>query len=94
VVIWIQVRDVCAEHARLAAAGVTVIREPVTEPWGLTEMWITDPDGIRTVLRSAGAIQVRRGFGTVEYEIALVREEYSVDWWFSCVEDGSVFSWR
>jgi predicted enzyme related to lactoylglutathione lyase len=50
VMIWIQVRDVRAEHARLAAAGVAVIREPVTEPWGLTEMWIQDPDGIRIVL--------------------------------------------
>ena len=38
VMIWIQVRDVRAEHARLAAAGVPVIREPVTEPWGLAEM--------------------------------------------------------
>src|ERR1700721_2727163 len=43
VTIWIQVRDVHAEHARLAAAGVTVVREPVTEPWGLVEMWIEDP---------------------------------------------------
>ena len=50
VMIWIQVRDVRAEHARLAAAGVPVIREPVTEPWGLAEMWIEDPDGIRIVL--------------------------------------------
>ena len=48
--IWIQVRDVRAEHARLAAAGVHVIREPATEPWGLIEMWIEDPDGIRIVL--------------------------------------------
>ena len=50
VMIWIQVRDVREEHARLAAAGVPVIREPVTEPWGLIEMWIEDPDGIRIVL--------------------------------------------
>ena len=48
--IWIQVRDVRQEQARLAAAGVPVIREPVTEPWGLAEMWIEDPDGIRIVL--------------------------------------------
>ena len=48
--IWIQVRDVHAEHARLAAAGVPIIRGPVTEPWGLTEMWIQDPDGIQIVL--------------------------------------------
>jgi catechol 2,3-dioxygenase-like lactoylglutathione lyase family enzyme len=50
VMIWIQVRDVHAERARLAAAGVPIIREPATEPWGLTEMWIQDPDGIQIVL--------------------------------------------
>jgi catechol 2,3-dioxygenase-like lactoylglutathione lyase family enzyme len=50
VLIWIQVRDVSAEHGRLAAAGVPVIRAPAAEPWGLTEMWIEDPDGIRIVL--------------------------------------------
>ena len=48
--IWLQVRDVRAEHERLAAAGVRVLREPATEPWGLTEMWIEDPDGVRIVL--------------------------------------------
>ena len=50
VMIWIQVRDVRSERARLAAAGVPVIRGPVVEPWGLTEMCIEDPDGIRIVL--------------------------------------------
>ena len=50
VMIWIQVRDVRAELARLAAAGVPVIREPAAEPWSLTEMWIEDLDGIRIVL--------------------------------------------
>jgi catechol 2,3-dioxygenase-like lactoylglutathione lyase family enzyme len=50
VMIWIQVRDVHAEHARLAAARVPVVREPAAEPWGLIEMWIEDPDGIRIVL--------------------------------------------
>jgi catechol 2,3-dioxygenase-like lactoylglutathione lyase family enzyme len=48
--IWLQVRDVRAEHVRLAAAGIRVLREPVTEPWGLTEMWIEDPDGVRIVV--------------------------------------------
>ena len=48
--IWIQVRDVHAEHARLAAAGVPVIWEPATEPCGLIEMWIEDPDSTRIVL--------------------------------------------
>lgn len=48
--IWLQVRDVRAEHRRLAAAGARVRREPRTEPWGLVEMWIEDPDGVRIVL--------------------------------------------
>jgi catechol 2,3-dioxygenase-like lactoylglutathione lyase family enzyme len=48
--IWIQVRDVGAEYVRLAAAGVSILREPAMEPWGLIEMWIEDPDGIRIVL--------------------------------------------
>jgi hypothetical protein len=46
--IWIQVPDVHAEHARLGAAGVPIIRGPVTEPWGLIEMWIQDPDASRS----------------------------------------------
>ena len=50
VMIWIQVGDIHAEHARLAAAAVRIIRDPATEPWGLIEMWIEDPDGIRIVL--------------------------------------------
>ena len=48
--IWLQVRDVQAEHTRLGAAGVTTVRRPETEPWGLIEMWIEDPDGVRIVL--------------------------------------------
>lgn len=48
--IWLQVRDINAEHARLAVADVRILREPVTEPWGLIEMWIEDPDGVRIVL--------------------------------------------
>ena len=55
--IWIQVRDVHAGHARLAAAGVPVIREPAAEPWGLIEMWSEDPDGIRIVLVEVPADQ-------------------------------------
>jgi uncharacterized glyoxalase superfamily protein PhnB len=55
VIIWIQVRDVHGEYARLAAAGVPIIREPATEPWGSTEMWIQDPDGIPIVLAEVPA---------------------------------------
>jgi predicted enzyme related to lactoylglutathione lyase len=50
VLIWLQVRDVQSEHERLAAAGVRILREPAAEPWGLIEMWIEDPDGVRIVL--------------------------------------------
>jgi catechol 2,3-dioxygenase-like lactoylglutathione lyase family enzyme len=50
VMIWLQVRDVQAEYSRLAAAGVRVARAPTAEPWGLTEMWIEDPDGVKIVL--------------------------------------------
>jgi catechol 2,3-dioxygenase-like lactoylglutathione lyase family enzyme len=50
VMIWLQVRDVHAEHERLAAAGALILRGPEVEPWGLTEMWIEDPDGLRIVL--------------------------------------------
>jgi predicted enzyme related to lactoylglutathione lyase len=48
--LWLQVHDVDAEHARLAAAGADVRRGPQTEPWGLRECWIADPDGVRIVL--------------------------------------------
>jgi catechol 2,3-dioxygenase-like lactoylglutathione lyase family enzyme len=48
--IWLQVRDVRAEHDRLHAAGVPVLRGPRQEPWGFIEAWIEDPDGVRIVL--------------------------------------------
>ncbi|GAB3347128.1 VOC family protein [Modestobacter lapidis] len=48
--LWLQVRDAAAEHDRLAAAGVPVLREPRLEPWGLVEAWVTDPDGVEIAL--------------------------------------------
>jgi len=48
--LWLQVRDVVAERERLVAAGVPILREPRREPWGLIEMWVSDPDGVRIVL--------------------------------------------
>ena len=47
IALWLQVRDLAAAHHELAAH---VVREPRQEPWGLHEMWITDPDGTRIVL--------------------------------------------
>ncbi|WP_459548184.1 VOC family protein [Nocardia sp. X0981] len=48
--IWLQVRDVGAAAVELALRGVAIDRAPVTEPWGLVEMWLKDPDGVPIVL--------------------------------------------
>lgn len=47
VTLWLQVPDVAVEHQRLAARGVPVAQAPQRMPWGLIEMWATDPDGHR-----------------------------------------------
>jgi predicted enzyme related to lactoylglutathione lyase len=47
---WLQVRDVRALHDELVAKEVAILRPPVQEPWGLVEMWIEDPDGVRIAL--------------------------------------------
>lgn len=47
VALWLQVRDVDAAFEELVARGVDVLRPPTTEPWGLRELWIADPDGVR-----------------------------------------------
>jgi catechol 2,3-dioxygenase-like lactoylglutathione lyase family enzyme len=49
-VLWLQVRDLAATAAELRDRAVTVLRGPKQEPWGLHEMWIADPDGLRIVL--------------------------------------------
>jgi len=47
------------------------------------------------LLHRVGAIQTGRNFGTVEYEITLVRPaEYDLEWWFRCVEESGAFTWR
>ncbi|MGA6209411.1 VOC family protein [Nocardia testacea] len=48
--IWLQVRDVAAVAVELTIKGVAIDRAPVTEPWGLMEMWVKDPDGVPIVL--------------------------------------------
>ena len=50
VALWLQVRDLGATALELARREVPVLREPRMEPWGLREMWIGDPDGLRIVL--------------------------------------------
>ncbi|MER6206410.1 VOC family protein [Streptomyces sp. NPDC001642] len=48
--LWLQVEDASAAHEELRAKGVEIVRPPLKEPWGLIEMWITDPDGTRIVV--------------------------------------------
>ncbi|MFI0815996.1 VOC family protein [Streptomyces sp. NPDC021098] len=45
--LWLQVADAEAAHEELAARDVEILRPPKKEPWGLVEMWIADPDGVR-----------------------------------------------
>jgi RimJ/RimL family protein N-acetyltransferase len=46
------------------------------------------------LLGKMGAELAGRGPGTVEYHVALEpAEEYSLDWWFRCVDDSSVLAW-
>jgi predicted enzyme related to lactoylglutathione lyase len=47
VMLWLQVRDLAACHGELLARGVPVVDPPARRPWGLDEMWIEDPDGVR-----------------------------------------------
>ena len=47
------------------------------------------------LLQHMGAELAGHGPGTVEYEVALEPAgEYSLDWWFRCVDGGGVFSSR
>lgn len=50
VVLWLQVRDVTETARQLRERGVPVERAPKEEPWGLVEMWLRDPDGLRIVV--------------------------------------------
>jgi predicted enzyme related to lactoylglutathione lyase len=40
-----RVADVDAEHARLVALGVAIVKPPTTQPWGMRSVWFRDPDG-------------------------------------------------
>ncbi len=61
VALWLQVRDVDATHDELAGRGTEVLREPRTEPWGLREMWVADPDGVRIAVVEVPADHPLRG---------------------------------
>ncbi len=48
--LWLQVRAVDAVGHKLEEAGVDIIELPADKPWGLREMQIRDPDGLRIVI--------------------------------------------
>jgi uncharacterized glyoxalase superfamily protein PhnB len=48
--LWLQVRDVDAVGDVLKETRVDVIEPPTDKPWGLREMQIRDPDGLRIVI--------------------------------------------
>ncbi|KRV48281.1 glyoxalase [Wenjunlia vitaminophila] len=48
--LWLQVADAEAVHRELAERGIEVLGPPTRQPWGLIEMWLTDPDGVRIVI--------------------------------------------
>jgi len=48
--LWLQVRSADETHRALAETGVTVDEPPTDKPWGLREMRIRDPDGVRIVV--------------------------------------------
>ena len=45
--LWLQVRELAAVRRELGERGVPILREPKRDPWGLLEMWLADPDGVR-----------------------------------------------
>ncbi|WP_406345592.1 VOC family protein [Streptomyces sp. NBC_00648] len=48
--LWLQVADAAQAYEELTGRGVEILRPPVREPWGLIEMWLQDPDGVRIVV--------------------------------------------
>ena len=48
--LWLQVRDVNAVGRECGDAGVEIIEPPTDKPWGLREMQIRDPDGLKLVI--------------------------------------------
>ncbi|MFJ4864565.1 VOC family protein [Streptomyces sp. NPDC088748] len=48
--LWLQVADVHAAYEDLRSRNAEVLRPPRREAWGLIEMWLADPDGVRIAL--------------------------------------------
>jgi catechol 2,3-dioxygenase-like lactoylglutathione lyase family enzyme len=48
--LWMQVRDVDAVGHELDEAGVAIVEPPIDKPWGLREMRVQDPDGVKVII--------------------------------------------
>ncbi len=48
--LWMQVRDVDAVGHELDEAGVAIVEPPIDKPWGLREMRVQDPDGVKLII--------------------------------------------
>lgn len=60
--LWLQVRNVDAAHDHMRDEGVDILAPPTDEPWGLREMWVADPDGVRiAVVQVPDHHPLRRG---------------------------------
>jgi hypothetical protein len=61
--LWLQVRELAGVRRELGERGVRILREPKQEPWGLLEMWIADPDGVRICIVEVPAEHPQRWRG-------------------------------
>jgi RimJ/RimL family protein N-acetyltransferase len=61
----------------------------------LTALAAAENVAVAGLARKLGARLAGRGPGTMEYEVALVPADYSLDWWFGCVNGpASDQAWR
>jgi RimJ/RimL family protein N-acetyltransferase len=71
-----------SDRARLAGIG------------RFTAMVSADNVAMTRLLWKMGAELTGRSRGTVDYEVALEPvDEYSLDWWFRCMDNASVLAW-
>jgi glyoxalase/bleomycin resistance protein/dioxygenase superfamily protein len=76
--LWLQVRELAAVRREFGERGVRILREPRQEPWGLLEMWIADPDGVRICAVEVPA-EHRCADATEEPGGGLPRRRWTVD---------------
>jgi len=74
-------------HISAPPAVVWPLASDITLPARFsTELVAAENVAVAGLARKLGACLAGRGPGTVEYEVALVPAEYSLDWWSGCVD--------